>query len=224
MLLDLLFPRFCLGCNTIGSYICKDCSLKIHIIRKDYCPYCDKPSFLGKRHDGCKGSLDGLISIFHYSGFIRTFIKSVKYKLQYVAWEELYRLIPQERVSVIKSLCQESSQPAIQPIPLHPKRLKERGFNQVTPFEEYMNVNLGLLSVNLIKRCKNTNSQAQIKRREDRAENIHNAFMTIQSKKLFNTIFLLDDVYTTGNTCKEAAKTLKSQGINNVYAITIARG
>ncbi len=224
MILDMLFPKFCIGCNTFGSYICTNCIGKIYLVNKDVCPYCEKISLYGRKHDTCIGEVDGVISLFHYKGFIRTFIKTVKYKLLYSVWEDFYTFIPEYRLVIIKEIIKISPSVAFQVIPLHTRRLKERGFNQVTPFAKFLKVKTGINTVDILKRARYTTPQATSTGREDRQQNMRDAFVLKVNKIEYNTIILIDDVYTTGSTCKEAAKVLKQQGVNTVYAITLARG
>jgi ComF family protein len=110
------------------------------------------------------------------------------------------------------------------PIPMEIKKLKKRGYNQSEELAKELGhlINVPTTSQVLIK-VKKTLPQMQLSAKE-RSENLKNAFLVknhqeIQGKK----IWLVDDVYTTGSTMEECAKTLKQAGAKQVWGIAIAR-
>lgn len=111
---------------------------------------------------------------------------------------------------------------AIIPIPLHPKRLQERGFNQALEIARPIARRLNLpLFIHDLKRHKATLAQAQLPANL-RRQNILQAFST---KKLFNNehIAVVDDVITTGNTMREFCRLLKKQGAGKISVWCCAR-
>lgn len=111
----------------------------------------------------------------------------------------------------------------IVPVPLHAKRLKERGFNQSLLIARGIAKKLKAgLSYDNLCRTRPTEPQVGLKSRE-RAENLKDAF-NISDPAAFKDrkILLVDDVYTTGATIKECSKVLKKAGAD-VYALTLAR-
>src|SRR3989337_311657 len=80
-IVDLIFPRKCLGCGRDGCYICKSCLKKVRISPK-ICIECEQLSVDGMTHEKCKRplGLDGTISIWTYEGVIRKAILKLKYK------------------------------------------------------------------------------------------------------------------------------------------------
>lgn len=92
MLLDLLFPKTCLGCGRLGIYICSACREKLVFIQKDVCVYCKKPADLGLTHVGCtrKMGIDGVMSVMRYDETSRKIIKGIKYRLIRDAFRELF--------------------------------------------------------------------------------------------------------------------------------------
>lgn len=223
MLLDIIFPRFCIECKKFGKYICTECQKNIYPISFDVCPSCQRNSTNGLKHTHCKGSIDGVISLFQYKGLMKKIVKKVKYQLFFSLWKEIIELIPEERLSILKIFKEQHQNSFLQIIPLHEKRLKMRGFNQVKPFESYLQKELNYKSVDILKRIKNTNPQALIKDREARVENIKNAFSVRENTKIVDSVILLDDVFTTGNTTSEAARLLKASGVKEVYVFTLAK-
>lgn len=111
----------------------------------------------------------------------------------------------------------------ILPVPLHPRRLKERGYNQSVQIARgiFANMNARILTQYLV-RIKHTVSQTNLSRQE-RLENIHKAFaMKEKSGSAVATAVLVDDVITTGATINEAARTLKQGGVQTVYGMALA--
>jgi ComF family protein len=103
------------------------------------------------------------------------------------------------------------------PVPLHPKRLAKRGFNQAEVLAERM----GLFVQLILKRVKNTISQTGLSRFA-REQNVEGAFVCTQS--VGGEILLVDDVATTGATMNECARVLKRAGATKVYGLVVARG
>jgi ComF family protein len=110
------------------------------------------------------------------------------------------------------------------PVPLHVKRLRERGFNQSLLLADKLGKKHKLpVSFSLLKRHKFTLTQTGLNKTE-REENIKGAFVVTDKKKVSDeNIILVDDVYTTGATINECAKTLLKTGAQKVAVLTLAR-
>ena len=107
---------------------------------------------------------------------------------------------------------------AIIPVPLHPKRMRERGYNQSRIIAEELGQRYGIaVRDNLLKRIRNTLMQSMTAR-EERVQNVKDAFRA--SKRCSGmTIILVDDVITSGSTSEECARALKAAGADKVYVI-----
>ena len=227
-LLDFIFPKRCLDCGSIGKYFCDRCRLTIRMIKTNeaICPVCEKPAIDGRTHPGClnRYTPDGLTSFFRYDGIVRKAIKALKYHLVSDLAVEFVSLIPKEffpkpyALSPLPYVCI--------PIPLHPSRFRERGFNQaevlgIAFFEPY-----GIsMRTDILKRVKHTMPQVAMKDRKKRLTNMEHVF-TVQPFVMTHTpcaIFLFDDVFTTGATMRSAANALKRAGAEFVWAVTMAR-
>lgn len=112
----------------------------------------------------------------------------------------------------------------LNPIPLHPLRQKERGFNQAQLIAEYFATYFHLPLIQLLTRVKETKAQAQLTKPEDRVANMRNAFTFLEHLYLPQTVIVVDDVLTSGATLKEAAHVLKHHGVKHVFALTLAHG
>ena len=104
------------------------------------------------------------------------------------------------------------------PVPLHPERLKERGYNQSLILAEELGKRYGIpVRDDLLKRIRNTLMQSMTSR-EERRTNVKDAFRA--SKRCRGlSIILVDDVITSGSTAEECAKALKAAGADKVYVI-----
>ena len=109
-------------------------------------------------------------------------------------------------------------------VPLHPKRLRMREFNQSLLLADRLATRLGLpLSLNHLLRVRATLPQTEL-HRADRVQNVRRAFAAPQADDLQGrTVLLIDDVFTTGATVNECAKALRRAGVERVIVWTLAR-
>ncbi len=226
---DLLFPKFCFGCNLPGVYICKKCEKKLEYIKTQKCFYCKKPSIYNLTHQNClkKFNIDQVGSIFYYNDFLKKIIKNIKYQSVKEAFNELTKIINLQKISFWELYKNINEKMLIQPIPLHKNKLKERGFNQAYLIVLYLKNFLNFPIVDFLERIKETKNQAEIKNKKQRYLNVKKAFKLKKEvdKNLIKNkrIILIDDVITTGHTANEAAKILKKAGAFKIYCFTLAQ-
>lgn len=228
-ILDFLFPRQCLGCGKTGGYFCSVCLNLVFLKNERICPKCGKGSLAGLTHPGCRRvfGLDGLTSIFSYKGLIKKAIKKLKYRfVSDIAGDlgEAFLSFCGEDEVFSAYCCQEEVM--LVPIPLHPRRLRWRGFNQSELLGKLIAKNLGLRFIpNLLLRVKETKPQTDLDKIQ-RQKNIRGAFSLNENSQFVirNSQFILfDDIWTSGATLKEAAKVLKRAGAKKVWGLTTAR-
>lgn len=112
----------------------------------------------------------------------------------------------------------------VAPIPLHPKKERQRGFNQSKLIAEFLTDKLNLEFCDALKRIKNTEPQAKIKDPEKRMKNINGCFEIKNPEKIQGkNILLVDDVFTSGSTISEAVKILKINGASKIIAVVLAK-
>lgn len=228
-LLDLLFPKHCVVCKHFGEYLCTDCFAKVSFDVGRICLVCNNPAIDGITHPVCqsKYSIDGAMASVTYKGVIKKLVYQFKYQpyltdLQFLLTDLLYEgLIQQELLhKVLQSEC------VLVPIPLHPDRLRQRGYNHAQILSRNLGKRINLNTIPLLKRQKKTLTQAELNK-EERAGNIKNAFVSDEKHlKLLagKHVLLVDDIITSGATMKEAAKVLKKNGIEKVWGIALAHG
>lgn len=229
-LLNLLFPKRCVSCGAFGSYFCPGCLSQIKFIETPLCPICERASISGAAHPRCqtKHSLDGLVSVCVYTGPMKAAIHRLKYRPWIVDLGELLAKVMVERGN-FNFLGEVKKKWAITPVPLHPSRERERGFNQAEILGKLLAKKLDLeFCSDLLIRRKKTKPQADLKGKE-RQENIKNAFVINPKfqgaiRKLDNSqLIIVDDVWTTGATLRSCGQILKRAGAKKAWALTLAR-
>lgn len=229
-LLDLLFPKKCVGCSKEGSYLCGDCVRNIK--QTDLvCPRCDKMAVGGQTHPICKRKygLDGLWSLGIYQDPLRAAIQQLKYKSVKELAEILVDITLEYWVKYQPFILDQIKKDrgkgwVIIPVPLHWWRANDRGFNQSALIGQTLSKKIGLTYCEGLKRIRYTKSQTKLRGRQ-RKENIRGAFEVSSNYTLSPKPYtlLIDDVWTTGSTLRECCYELKRAGAKKVWAITLAR-
>lgn len=219
---DYLFPVHCLGCDTEGEWLCAECLKTIDIKGIFRCPICNCITFTGQCCGRClhHSKLFSAIAITDYGEdmLIGKLIKAIKYAGAYEVVVAIEKLIE----SFLKINSNYFSQiQTIVPVPLHPRRCAERGFNQAELIAKVLANKLNKPLINGLTRVRYTPRQVGLSR-EQRQSNLKEAF-TIQ-ESVVGPVLLVDDVYTTGSTMQECAKVLRKNGVKEVSGFAIARG
>ena len=225
-LLNWVFPKQCIMCNDYGKYICNDCRKKyIHFQKTQVCHVCKQQTSVFC-HSACrhKTNLSGVIVCLKYNKFIEKLVAEIKYNL----YRDVLSAVLPFYINSLKRLGLNFKHVIFVPVPLHRRRLWERGFNQSELIATSLSSYFNSYCYNLLKRRYNTKHQVGLKR-EQRMTNLINAFDFNSKFKDFNldknkTIILVDDVMTTGSTLEQSAKVLKRHGFKYIYAIVLARG
>ena len=228
MLLNLLFPRRCLGCSRHGQYFCVVCRQKVRFKQMPICPACGQGAISGKTHLSCCApqQLDGLVSLFNYEGMVKKAIIKLKYKYVTDLAEELVSLAAKRLLQVApQRIFFEGEALTIIPVPLHPRRERQRGFNQSLLLGKLLAREFGWrIEPNSLVREKYTRPQTKLKGKE-RRHNIKGVFGTMSGSSIprHSQALVFDDVWTTGSTLKECGRVLKRAGVKNVWGLTLAR-
>jgi len=222
--IDLFFPRFCIGCGYLGTYICPACEKKIKKINTDTCFYCGKQSLLGFTHPPCRQEkgVDGYLSLYSYEGLFVKILQVSKYKGAFAVLNTLLSYPQSKTIQKLKKWG-EIFKPLMISVPLHKQRLKERGFNQSEIIRGVYSDKTELLNEDLLERVINTTHLANIKDKRKRKKSVKGAFRFI-GKNTPSTVLLIDDVITSGSTILECSKTLKEKGVQTVLAFSLAKG
>jgi len=231
LLLDLLFPKkpYCLTCGcklTAASQIlCQDCRSKIIPLKDPLCRKCSKPLQV-KRNDAlchdCQADFHSFVQARSY-GYYEGMLKQLIYEFKYHGRQELAEVLGNLMFELLKQLSWPNFD-YIVPLPLHPKRLRERGYNQAYLLARVIAKQSGIPLYTGLVRVKATEHQTLLDKTL-RKQNLIGAFKVIDRCKVKDkTLLLVDDVYTTGATSGECSNSLLQAGAKAVYVLTCARG
>lgn len=228
LILDILFPKKCVGCKKEGGYFCQDCIG--NILQTDLvCPKCDRLAMGGQTHPICKDKfgLDGLWSLGVYKDPLRSAIQQLKYKGVKELAEILVNITLEYWVKFQPFVLDQIKKDmgvgwAVIPVPLHWWRANSRGYNQASLIGQNLSKKLGLGYCEALKRIRYTKPQVKLKGKQ-RKQNISGAFAYHYNLQTTPYILLIDDVWTTGSTLRECCYILKRNGAKKVWAITLAR-
>lgn len=219
-LFDFLFPPRCIGCGSSESFLCLDCSQAFPKLSPPYCLRCGMPAGGGSICSQCTKlvAIDGLRSPFLYRDLAREAIIQLKYKRIKALAEPLGQLLA--------SYLSSNPLPidTLVPVPLHPKRVRERGYNQSSLMVRELGrlTDLPVIGDSLV-RLRNTAPQVRITGTEQRQLNVRGAFRCDDQGFQGRRVLVVDDVCTTGATLDSCALALKEAGAASVWGLTLAR-
>ncbi|WP_053955779.1 ComF family protein [Inediibacterium massiliense] len=232
ILLNFIYPRniYCILCNEPITKdqeysLCAYCREKIHFIDR-CCEKCGKPLELLYLPNKCPDCMkinhyftEGF-SCVEYNEEMKKIIHRLKYQNQ--------RYLSYHMAQIMKDQLQKQNIKDIDyifPVPLYKDKERKRGFNQSYLLSKYLGkwMNIKVNQKCLLK-IKDTLSQNQLSK-EDRKNNLKDAFFVCQEKLVRNkTILLIDDVYTTGNTVDACCKEILKFNPKEIYVLTFATG
>ena len=236
--IDLIYPPMCPVCGDFlrdngvnsdrpGFPVCLSCLDEFSDVGHPCCTVCSRPfvSWVEGDHP-CGACLrkwpfySKVIVPYLYEGTLMSAIHQFKYGGKSYLAKSLGPFLASfagERLNGIDGLL-------VMPVPLHPKRLRERGFNQSLLLARHVASQLGVeLDFLSLRRIRYTQPQTGLKK-DERRKNVRKAFGLIDPKVVKKrTVILVDDVTTTGNTLNECARILKRAGAENIYCAVLAR-
>ena len=206
------------------DFLCQSCLSDLHAGEQKFCPRCGMPvaQAVGSFSPGQAGCLSclntpppwlALYAVGPYQGLLRQLLHKAKFSADRSASRVLGHLL---------SLACENLPPvdAIVPMPLHPDRLRQRGFNQCYEIGRVLAAEHAVPLAPLVERIRPTGSQTGLGRR-DRLRNLRGAFRArpgVQGK----TLLLIDDTMTTGTSLRRMADCLLKAGACTVHAAVVA--
>src|SRR6478609_3429606 len=227
---SLLYPPVCTICGKsirAGEYLCDQCETKVTRIVAPFCQTCSEP-FEGSITGAfsCANCahrtiyFDAAVAAYRGRGIVRDVIHEFKYNRQIHLRHLVARWL---RAALDDERLRDCHFDVIVPVPLHPARQRERGFNQASLLAELLSAQTSIPCRHLLKRIRYTTTQTALDRSE-RMENLHNAFRLRKNVDVRGLqVLLIDDVLTTGSTLSECARVLKRAGAESVHAATAAR-
>ncbi len=217
--LDLLYPPVCGGCGKTGSRWCLECQQRVQVLKGTLCEVCGLPQNKTGVCDTCRVDRPRFHSLRAWAVFEDP-VRKALHKLKYRRDLALGDALASHMTSFVRELNWNAD--VIVPIPLGKQRYKERGYNQVAMIAKPLALALGMeFAPKALSRRKETRSQVGLTK-EERRENVHEAFQAAGGVNGKNVI-VLDDVSTTGSTLSSSADALFRSGAKNVFALTVAR-
>ncbi|MBZ1348595.1 MAG: hypothetical protein KYQ20_02475 [Candidatus Nealsonbacteria bacterium] len=237
IIIEIIFPVKCLNCGKEGQFLCEDCFSIIQIIDQKYCHICKKrkPANVFQCEE-CrrKTSLDHVFFATTYQEsqedvLNRKLILCFKYKALIRGLSLIFSKLIIAHFRAIDLINENNDffeNFVIIPIPLHNKRKKWRGFNQAEEIAKCLSLELKIpMLKKSLRRVKNTKSQTETENHQERKDNVEGAFECFDDKPIKErNVLLIDDIYTSGATIEEAAKTLKKKGVKRVWGCVVAMG
>jgi ComF family protein len=218
---DSFFPRRCVGCGKVGGFLCPECLGKLPRLLPPLCPHCGRPQASGIVCPDCRrrqAEIDGIRSPFRFDEVIRKAIHELKYRN--------LKAISPCLAELLADYLRSNPLPGetLVCVPLHPRRLRERGYNQSGLLARELG---GRIDLPVIEDCLIRVKQAQPQVRavdvEERRRNVADAFICRDEKVSGKQIILIDDVCTSGATLESCAAALKNKGATSVWGLTLAR-
>jgi competence protein ComFC len=229
-LVSLFYPAACDLCGRPvprDDYLCDTCEEKAPRIVPPFCAKCSEP-FPGAINQeftcaNCSHrtlDFDAAVSAYRSRGVVRVVMLKFKYggqlHLRHTIGRWLLKALSDDRI-------RDRIFDIIVPVPLHPARLRERGFNQAELLARILSVYTRVRLQSALERIRYTTTQTAFDRIE-RMENLRDAFRLRKNLGVRDSrVLLVDDVLTTGSTLSECARTLREAGAQSVYAVTAAR-
>jgi len=227
---SLFYPPNCGACGAAISnaeYLCPLCHDKAQRIVPPFCTKCSEPfagaiegEFTCANCGHRKLEFDAAVSAYRSRGVVRFVILQFKYSRQLHLRHPIARWLAD---AMMDARLRDRAFDLVVPVPLHPARLRERGFNQAHLLATMLGQEIGVPVFGVLERIRYTTTQTAFDR-IDRMENLHNAFRLRKKTTVRELrVLLVDDILTTGSTLSECARVLREAGARSVYAITAAR-
>jgi len=218
---DSFFPRRCVGCGKVGGFLCPECLGKLPRLLPPLCPNCGRPQASGIVCPDCRRrqtEIDGIRSPFRFDEVIRKAIHQLKYRNLKTISPCLAELLADYFMS--NPLPGE----ALVCVPLHPRRLRERGYNQSSLLAGELGRRIDLPGIDdCLIRVRQAQPQVRAVDVEERRRNVADAFLCRDERVRGKQIILIDDVCTSGATLESCAAALKNKGAASVWGLTLAR-
>lgn len=226
-LLSFLYPRRCVICDEVveerNSYICQECEKEIVYIKEPHCMKCGKHLKEDSEYcNDCKNTTHHYIqgsALYDYGS-----VSDAIFRLKNSGRIEYADFFAQELYRYKKDWLRAIKPDAFLPVPIHKARMRSRGYNQAEELAYRLSRYTDIPVRNdFIIRTKNTGALKDLTYTE-RQNNLKKAFKMVKNDVKLNTIVIIDDIYTTGSTIDEMARTIHQKIPCEVYFLALAIG
>ena len=227
-ILELLYPVRCPVCHEIlkgKNGICPDCRKRLHYIKEPKCKKCGKQIEKAEQ-EYCRDctrfghSFDRGAAVFAYDDIMRRSISMFKYHNR----REYAKVYAVEMYRHCRHFLKQAAPEVILPVPVHPLKKRERGFNQAELVAKELGKLMNIpVDTKYLFRKEKTTPQKELTRQQRKA-NLRQAFDVQKKGKYYQRVLLIDDIYTTGATIDGISEILRENQTNIIFFLTICVG
>ena len=226
--LEILFPGRCPLCRRVlmgkEKYVCADCRGKVPFIKDPYCLRCGRP-IRDESEEYCPQCRKGIWHFdegrcaLRYEGALRDALLDMKFRNH----REYIPFFAAAMAKRNRDFLERRKFDMIVPVPLHPRKKAERGFDQCALIGRELSAQTGIpLRCDILKRVRYTNPQKTLNARE-RSINLEGAFALNEGTLPPGArVLLIDDILTTGATLNECSRVLKKGGAGEVGFLALS--
>ena len=229
---DLILPRYCVHCGHSCNhrnyeFLCKKCAYEIFFAQNPCCTICGYPylgAIIGPKQCPHCAELNPLFDqgkiLFLAQGPGRSLLHELKYRHGFYILRDIASMVlnSSDYTAYINGA-------TLIPVPLHPVKFRERGFNQSQKLATMLAKTCQAKVLNLLRRTKFTQTQTRLNRHL-RYQNVKNAFAIATNARVIadDDYILIDDVFTTGSNLNACAQVLRQAGAKSIRVATIGHG
>jgi len=229
---DLIFPPRCIACGELLEQhaplpFCTSCMTGIRFIGSPLCPRCGTPFPAAEGEDHLCGKClvtERTYAVARSVGRYEETLLTAIHRFKYRGKTGIGDLLGKIMADFADNLWDMKVFDRILPVPLHPRRLRERGFNQAVILARGLSKRFDIpLDFTSLRRDRFTPPQVGLDRQQ-RSANVQGAFTVAHPERIAGRrLLLVDDVYTTGSTLTECARVLIRAKADSVAVFTMAR-
>lgn len=212
-ILDTLLPPACAGCGRFGALLCHSCRVTFRPPGdpRDRFVAADAGAVIGDQ-------LILAVAAFAYEGPLRKVLQRMKY----AGAARVAAALADASLPALRVLLAISGPAALVPVPLHPARERERGFNQAAILTDALSRGADVPARRLLVRARATTRQHELDRGA-RLRNLAGAFRMAGGERPPAAVIVVDDILTTSATMEVCAGALRAAGCERTYGFAIAR-
>ena len=230
---DMLFPVRCPVCDRPVRYqerkegICTECRKRLPLIKNNRCFKCgrmlEKPG-----EEFCRDCRERRTVHFYEKGLAlccyNDIMRESLYKMKYQGRREYAETYGRIMARYFGNVIKRTGVEGIIPVPLHPKRERERGYNQAALLARAFGRESGIpVYENYLVRARHTPPMKSLSIAE-RQNNLKRAFKIRHNDVKLSIIIIIDDIYTTGSTIDAMSREFRKAGVERIYFMTLAIG
>lgn len=224
--LDWIYPRRCPLCDRIienpRGMLCSECKPRLRFLKEPLCMKCGR-SLENRTEEYCKECIEkphrfvASFAPFAYRAQLQESILRMKYHQR----AEYADFFGKSIAFFGKEKLQHWKPELILPVPLHPSRARNRGYNQAELIAKAVGKECGIpVDASTLKRNKKTRPQKELSY-ELRCENLRSAF-SVSRKLTAECVLIVDDIFTTGSTMDTISELLAEKGVRRIYGACAA--